>query len=152
MKKFTIIAMMFTVLTSFVYADSSLTRKSVIKDAEKNNYSLLARQDDFLYAYSLYTDKNGIFYFYMEESLSNNVFLYTESGQVTKEDVQKKMNNSESSEKIINKDYVVYQVYMGFFASPRYYYYVKTPKGNFYSISKFVKKIDADSDHLVDEL
>ena len=57
MKKFTIIAMMFTVLTSFVFAESSLTRKSVIKDAEKNNYSLLAIQGD----YSLYADKNGIF-------------------------------------------------------------------------------------------
>ena len=146
MKKFTIIAMMFTVLTSFVYADSSLTRKSVIKDAEKNNFSLLARQEN----YSLYADKNGIFYFYDENWFFDKVYVYTESGQVTKEDVQQKMKESERTSKIIDKNYVVYEVSKGFFSSC--YYYVKTPKGNFYSVSKSVKSIEAGADNLIDEL
>lgn len=146
MKKFTIIAMMFTVLTSFVFAESSLTRKSVIKDAEKNNYSLLARQE----YYSLYADKNGIFYFYYENWLFDKVYVYTESGQVTKEDVQQKMKESERTSKIIDKNYVVYEVSMGLFSSS--YYYVKTPKGNFYSVSKRVKSIEASADNLIDEL
>ena len=68
--------------------------------------------------------------------------FYSLNKIVTKEDVQQKMKESSRTSKRIDKNYIVYEVSMGLFSSS--YYYVKTPKGNFYSVSKksYQKTID----------
>lgn len=113
----------------------------------KRNLSLLARGKD----YSLYADNNGILYLYYEEDLVfDEVHLYREDGETSKESVQSKMKDASDAKKVIDSDYVVYKVDMGLFSST--YFYVKTPKGNFYSVSKKVKTISANASKLIDEL
>ena len=153
MKKFTIIAMMFTVLTSFVYADDDndtgklLTRQAVIKDAEKNNYSLLSRDDDT----SLYVDKNGIFILYEEYNISstwNSVNVYTEVEEVTEAFVRWKKHLSLYSDYDLWKSYIVKYVDMGV-DSPSYRF-VETPKGKYYDVSKLVKVFEIEDGNIIE--
>ena len=154
MKKFTIIAMMFTVLTSFVYADDDndtgklLTRKAVIKDAEKNNYSLLSRDEDT----SLYVDKNGIFILYKEynnSTSSNSVSVYTEVEEVTEAFVRWKAHISTLSSTWLVGQYRVVYLFTGW-DSPSYRF-VETPKGKYYDVSKLVKGFKIHDGNIIED-
>ena len=153
MKKFTIIAMMFTVLTSFVYADDDndtgklLTRQAVIKDAEKNNYSLLSRDEDT----SLYVDINGIFILYKEYNISstwNSVDVYTEVEEVTEAFFRWKDHISSYSSTYLYGPYRVVYLNMGV-DSPSYRF-VETPKGKYYDVSKRVKVFEIEDGNIIE--
>lgn len=153
MKKFTIIAMMFTVLTSFVYADDDndtgklLTRQAVIKDAEKNNYSLLSRDDDT----SLYVDKNGIFILYNEynnSTSSNSVSVYTEVEEVTEAFVRWKDHISSFSSIKLDSQYRVFYLFMGW-DSPSYTFVI-TPKGKYYDVSERVRGFEIHDGNIIE--
>ena len=139
---FCMIIMFFSVL---LFAETDVHSER-IKDAENRKLTLLASED----GYSLYQDKNGTLYLYSENWLFDEIYLYKENGTSNKEKIQSKMKEASDVSKIIDSDYIVYLVNMGFFAPT--YYYVKTPKGNFYSVSEKIKTINASANNLIDEL
>lgn len=147
MKRTVTFLIMMLCMFAFAAFANSVTENARVKDAKERNLSLLARGK----RYSLYADNNGILYLYYEEDLLfDEVHLYREDGETSKESVQSKMKDASDAKKVIDSDYVVYKVDMGLFSST--YFYVKTPKGNFYSVSKKVKTISANASKLIDEL
>ena len=102
--------------------------------------------------YYLYKNNKGFFYLYYGHRILDYLDLYGRCKAISKEEISKNMKNSSSSSKIIEGDYTVYEVYMGFLKDT--YYYVKTPKGNFYSVSDKIKKININngSDDLINDL
>ena len=146
MKRTVTFLIMMLCMFAFAAFANSVTENARVKDAKERNLSLLARGK----RYSLYADNNGILYLYYENWLFDEVYLYREDGETSKETVQSKMKDASDAKKVIDSNYVVYKVDMGLF-SPTYFY-VKTPKGNFYSVSKTVKTISASASKLIDEL
>ena len=137
--------MVFMCFSTAIFA-VDLTRKARDKNISQNGYTILCTDDD----YTLVSDNNGSFFIYWE-TWTNRVRIYAESGQVTKDYVAEKMREASSSRKIIeSRGYTVYRVDKGLFSNS--YYFVKTPKGNFYSVSNEIRVIDAQGDSLIDEL
>ena len=145
MKKITLL-MVFMCFAMTTFAND-MTRKARNKNIAQNGYSVICNSGDE----TLVTSQNGSFYLYYENWLTDDVVIYAESGQVSKEYIASKMREASSSRKIMeSQGYTVYYVNMGLFSDT--YYFVKTPKGNYYSVSREVKRIHADGDSLIDEL
>lgn len=148
MKKNQIILLLLFVSTILFAND--LTRKARDKDIRNNSYVLLCESKSG--NTSLVSSKNGTFYLYYENSLFSDLDVYVEDMRVTKDFVSQKMDVAVSSKKIISDcGYTVYLVETGYIFGESYYF-VKTPKGNFYSVSKKLKTIHADGDRLKEEL
>lgn len=145
-RKVVLSIVVFFLLPCIVFADSEERQRARIRDANSRNLSLIASGED----YSLYADKNGCFYLYSENPLFNEVYLYRGNGKVTKGQIEANMNEAPRVSKIIDTSYTVYRVDMGFFSKT--YHYVKTPKGDFYSISEKIKDISASASKFIDEL
>lgn len=145
-RKVVLSIVVFFLLPCIVFADSEERQRARIRDANSRNLSLIASGEN----YSLYADKNGCFYLYSENWLSNAVYLYRGNGKVTKGQIEAEMNEASSVSKIIDTSYTVYYVSMSLFSET--HYYVKTPKGDFYSISEKIKTINASASKFIDEL
>lgn len=145
MKKRILSTMILLFLAYIAFADSS-TQNAMAKDADSRGLTYLAGDDN----YSLYQDSSGKLYLYNENWLFDEIYLYKEDGESSKDKVQSKMTNADDVSKVINNSYTVYRVDMGLFEPT--YFYVKTPKGNFYSVSEKIKTINVSASKIIDEL
>lgn len=141
-----VLLVLMIVLSTSLFA-SSTTKKARNRHIEQNGYEILCEGND----YTLVKDKNGTFYLYSENWLTDDIYVYMETEEVTKDFVANKMNSASSSSKRLQSNgYTIYYVSMGLFSNT--YYFVKTPKGNYYSVSKSLKTIHADGNNLIEEL
>lgn len=145
MKKRILSTIIILFLTYIAFADSSM-KNAMTKDAVNRELSFLASDE----SYSLYQDNSGKLYLYNENWLFDEIYLYKEDGESSKDKVQSKMTNADDVSKVINSNYTVYRVDMGLFEPT--YFYVKTPKGNFYSVSEKIKTINVSASKIIDEL
>jgi hypothetical protein len=149
MKKVLTVLLCFFVFCLPLFASSKDSiAKEVEKDATSRNFSFIASNNN----YYLYKDSKGSFYLYQSISWFDYLNLYGGCKGVSKEEIAINMKNSSSSSKIIERDYTVYIVSMGFLKDT--YYYVKTPEGKFYSVSNKIKKININngSEDLINNL
>ncbi|WP_372518923.1 hypothetical protein [Candidatus Ruminimicrobiellum ovillum] len=129
-------------------ATSAEIKKEIKKDAKNSAFTFVTSNDDDCF---LYKDSKGNFYLYYGNWLFDYVVLYGKSELVSKEEVATNMKKSSESEKIVEGEYTIYKVDMGFLNDT--FYYVRTPKGNFYSVSKKIKTIKINgADDLINDL
>ncbi|MBR0318021.1 MAG: hypothetical protein IJQ86_01895 [Spirochaetia bacterium] len=92
---------------------------------------------DYKSKYILTRDAGWTFFFYVTDPKSNTITIYTESGKNSSEE-EKKIKAQVTVTEIASSDnYYIYRKT----ENNNYEYYVKTPKGGFYSVSKEVGKI-----------
>lgn len=145
-KRFIVFFLILCSVSSFIFAESTL-QDLRLKDAETRGLTFLASQE----GNSLYKDKSNKLYYYCENWLFDEVYVYKQDSKVSKEEVKSKMEKAKDVHKEIDdNNYTVYFVYMGIF-SPKYYY-VKTPNGDYYLVSERIKTIDGSTNKYIDEL
>jgi len=128
-------------------ATSAEIKKEVKKDAKNSAFTFVTSND----VYFLYKDSKENFYLYYGNRLFDYIVLYGKSELVSKEEVATNMKKSSESKKIVEGEHTIYKVDMGFFKDT--FYYVRTPKGNFYSVSKKIKQIEINgADDLINDL
>lgn len=142
----TILCIVSLLTVTFTLFAESLTRNTVKKDIGKRNLTILAQNSD----YTLAKDRNGTFYFYSENWLTTDVYIYKEREEVSRSFVMDKLNSAESSSKVMTGEYTVYRIDMGFFLQT--YYVVLTPRNKFYRVDEKINTIHADGNALADEL
>lgn len=131
-----IIIFLFGILfTGMLYANST-TRKAANKYISEKGLSIIARSSN----YTLTSDKEGIFFLLSEDSFNDKVDIYIEIEQVTRDDVSKTISNASGANKVIeSNNYIVINAWQ-FIGD---WYFVKTPKGNFYNVSYKIDSITA---------
>jgi len=142
MKKFLICLLLsfFIPRLSVSFADSE---NDILHWVEKNGHSIVCID----WNYALAKSKDGTFYIYDSIS-SDNLIITTEYETCSKEIVANKIKEAMSTYKVIEKEgYVVYKVKGPLGAwnwNPNYdnEFYVKTPKGNYYSVSLLWKNVN----------
>ena len=118
-----------------LYANST-TRKAANKYISEKGLSIIARSSN----YTLTSDKEGIFFLLSEDSFNDKVDIYIEIEQVTRDDVSKTISNASGANKVIeSNNYIVINAWQ-FIGD---WYFVKTPKGNFYNVSYKIDSITA---------
>lgn len=121
--------------TELLYANST-TRKAANKYISEKGLSIIARSSN----YTLTSDKEGIFFLLSEDSFNDKVDIYIEIEQVTRDDVSKTISNASGANKVIeSNNYIVINAWQ-FIGD---WYFVKTPKGNFYNVSYKIDSITA---------
>ena len=140
-----------TFLTIFfvvsAFADSSLTHKYRNMDIAKHGYKVLATSNS---NYTLVSDKNGNFLFYDESPSINQINIFRQSGQVTKDYVVSKIREEGADKILEHNGYTVYGIGVVFWIYK--YYFVKTPNGKFYSVSVKDNIIDAYEEEMIKKL
>lgn len=130
--------------------------KSVDKDIAENGYTLLARSITWS-VFTLAANKDGTLVLYYDDTDVIKVYTESSSSPVTKEYVAEQIKSADEADKIIEANgYTVYTVvpveyYHSFITvqtTGARKFYVKTPKGVFYPVSKKIKSINP----LIDEL
>ncbi|MBR3672332.1 MAG: hypothetical protein IKN68_06855 [Spirochaetia bacterium] len=113
--------------------------KAVKKDITNRELEELSRgfYDGTLYV--LAKDKNWTLYLYAADvgvncGLDLRVRLFKETEKITKDFIAKKVNEGEKMTRLINGEYIVYEI--GLWEDD---YYCKTPKGGFFRINKIIK-------------
>lgn len=118
-----------------LYANST-TRKAANKYISEKGLSIIARSSN----YTLTSDKEGTFFLLSEDSFDDKVDIYIEIEQVTRDEVSKTIKNASGASKVIEKNnYIVINAWQ-FIGD---WYFVKTPKGNFYNVSYKIDTIAA---------
>ena len=108
--------------------ETDIETHKLIKLLDSNNKYLLTR------------DAKWIFFFYVSDPLSNIITVYKESGKINQTE-EKKIMAYESVTEIVNSDnYFIYKKT----DNNSLEYFVKTPKGGFYSVSTETRKISIE--------
>lgn len=119
---------------------NSPVTQAIQKDMINKKFDILANgySDDRLYV--LAKDANWTLYLYQAwvgstGKMDGGIKLYQEDGKATKESIKKEVDKGNNVSKIIDESYIAFKI-AGFPDK----FYIKTPKGDFYSVSKRIRE------------
>ncbi|MBQ3713513.1 MAG: hypothetical protein II890_06145 [Spirochaetia bacterium] len=119
---------------------NSLALKAMQQDMNNRKFDVLARGYSDSYFYILAKDANWRMFLYRayvgsSGSYDGNIYLYQEDGKATKESIKNEVDKGRTVSKIIDDSYVAFKI-DGWPDK----YYIKTQKGDFYSVSKLIRE------------
>lgn len=144
-----LVLILFLITIGFAFAEGTYEvsnygpgTKAVERDLASKKFDELARGINDSYLYILAKDANWTLYIYkahigMDGTYDGSIYLFQETGKVTKDSIAKKINSGKNLTKCIDGNYIVYEI--GTWSDD---YYCKTPKGDFYAVTKLIKKAD----------
>ena len=146
-----LISILFFIIIGLVFAEgtaeertenikNSSALKAIQKDMDNKKFDVLARGYSDSYFYILAKDTSWRMYLYRayvgsSGSYDGNIYLYQEDGKATKENIKNEVDKGKTVSKIIDDSYVAFKI-NGWPDK----YYVKTQKGDFYSVSKLIRE------------
>ncbi len=145
-----VLVVLFFIITENVFAEGSAEDiknapglKAVEKTITNRQETLLAQGYNDGNVYVLTKDANGTLYLYeiyigISHTYDGSIRLYKEDGKTDKESIKKEVDKGNKVTKIIDAEsYSSFKV-DGWPDK----FYVKTPKGNFYSVNKLIRKAE----------
>lgn len=130
-----IIILLYLLFTVSLFANPT-TRKVVNNFISEKNLTIIVRSGD----YTLTADEKGTFFLFSEDFLYDKVDIYMEVEKVTRDEVSKIVREADGASKVIElNNYIVLNAYQ-FIGD---WYFVKTPKGNYYNVSYKLLSIPA---------
>lgn len=151
-KSFTFIfVLMFILIAGTIFAEGTAEERTenlkkspvtqaIQKDMTSKKFDRLATGYSDSYLYILVKDANWNLYLYRANvgstgSYEGRLYLYQEDGKAIKESIRKEVDKGRTVSKIIDESYIAFKV-DGFPDK----FYIKTPKGDFYSVSKLIRE------------